>query len=45
MAIFASLFLGKLGQENVFYDIRERKNVFLGFKTKNLKKSKNWHFS
>ena len=40
MAIFASFFLGKLGKENVFYDIREWKNVFLGFKTKNFKKSK-----
>ena len=38
-------FLGNIGQENVFYDILERKNTFLGYKNKNLKKSKNWHFS
>ena len=38
-------FLGNIGQENVFYDIRERKNPFLGYKNKKLKKSKNWHFS
>ena len=39
------LFLGNIGQENVFYDILERKNAFLSFKNKNFKKSKNWHFS
>ena len=38
-------FLGNTGQENVFYDILERKNVFLGYKKKKFKKSKNWHFS
>ena len=38
-------FLGKIGQENVFYDILERKNAFLGYKNKKFKKSKNWHFS
>ena len=30
MAIFPSFFLGNLNQENVFYDILKRKNVFLG---------------
>ena len=39
------LFLGNIGQENVFYDIVERKNAFLGYKNKKFKKSKNWHFS
>ena len=39
------LFLGNIGQENVFYDIRERKNAFLRYKNKKFKKSKNWHFS
>ena len=39
------LFLGKIGQENVFYDIIKRKNAFLGKNIKKLKKSKNWHFS
>ena len=38
-------FLGNKGQENVFYDILERKNDFLGYKKKQFKKSKNWHFS
>ena len=38
-------FLGNIGQENVFYDILERKNAFLGYKNKKSKKSKNWHFS
>ena len=37
-------FLGNIGQENVFYDIVERKNAFLGYKNKKFKKSKNWHF-
>ena len=32
-------------QENVFYDILEEKNAFLGNKNKKFKKSKNWHFS
>ena len=34
-------FLGKIGKENVFYDILERKNAFLGYKSKKFKKSKN----
>ena len=38
-------FLVNIGQENVFYDILERKNGFLGYKNKKLKKSGNWHFS
>ena len=43
---FLKLFvLGNLGKENVFYDILERKNAFLGYNNKKLKKSKNWHFS
>ena len=37
--------LGNTSQENVFYDTLERKNAFLGYKKKKLKKSKNWHFS
>ena len=31
-----SFFLGNIGQEHVFYDILEQKNVFLGFKNKKL---------
>ena len=42
---FQLFFLGNIGQENVFYDILKRKNAFLGYKNKKLKKSKNWHFS
>ena len=38
-------FLGNIGQENVFYDILERKNAFLGYQNKQFKKSKSWHFS
>ena len=41
---FQIFFLGTIGQENVFYDILERKNAFRGFKNKTFKKSKNWHF-
>ena len=46
MASFPTSFLGNIvGQENVFYDILQQKNDFLGFKNKKFKKSKNWHFS
>ena len=38
-------FWGNIGQQNVFYDILERKNAFLVYKNKKFKKSKNWHFS
>ena len=41
MAIFPKFFLGNTGKENVFYDILERRNVFLGYKKKKFKKSKN----
>ena len=34
-------FLGNIGEENVFYDILEQKNTFLGYKNKKFKKSKN----
>ena len=36
-----SLFLDNITQENVFYNILERKNAFLGYKKKKFKKSKN----
>ena len=42
---FIFFFVGNIGQENVFYDILDRKNVFLAGKNKKFKKSKNWHFS
>ena len=35
-------FLGNIGQDNVFYDILEGKNAFLGNKNKKFKKSKNF---
>ena len=38
-------FKENIGQENVFYDILERKNVFLGYKNTKVKKSKYWDFS
>ena len=38
------IFLGNTGQENVFYDILERKNAFLGYKNKKFKKAENRHF-
>ena len=34
---FSNFFLGDRGQENVFYDILERKNAFLGYKTRRSK--------
>ena len=43
---FPHLFiLGNIGQKNVFQDILEDKNAFLGYKSKKLKKSKNGDFS
>ena len=39
------LISGNIGPQIVFYDSLERKNTFLGYKNKNIKKSKNWHFS
>ena len=38
------LFLCIIAQENVFYDILERKNACLGYKNKQFKKSKNYDF-
>ena len=42
---FQRLFLGNIGQDNVFYDLQERKNACLGSKNKKFNKLKNWHFS
>ena len=33
-------FLGNIGQQNVFYDILERKTAVLGYENKKFKKSK-----
>ena len=38
-------FKGNIGQENVFYDILERKNVVLRYKNKKVKKWNNYYFS
>ena len=41
LAIFPSFFfLGSIGQQNVFYDILERKNGFLGSKNSKFKSGK-----
>ena len=40
MAIFRTFFLGKLGQENLFNDIGEWRNAFLGYKNKLFKSRK-----
>ena len=46
MAIFPTLFfLSNIGQENVFYDILERKNVFLGYKNNKFKNLQKLTFS
>ena len=42
---YFKLFLGNIARQNVVYDIQERKDAFLGYKNKKLKKSKYWHFS
>ena len=39
--LFQIFFFGKIGQENVFDDILERQNAFLGYKNKKFKKWKN----
>ena len=45
LPFFKVFLLGKIGQENVFYDILQRKNACLGYKNKKFKKSKSCHFS
>ena len=42
---FLQPILGNISQEDVVYDILDRKNASLGYKNKKLKKSKNSHFS
>ena len=44
MAIFPTFFFARIGQENVFYDILERKHAVLGYKNKKFKKSKHRQF-
>ena len=38
MIICLAFFLGKIGHENVFYDILERKNASLGYKKQEVQK-------
>ena len=40
ISIFPTFFLGNIDQENVFYDILEGKNTFLGYKKKTSKSQK-----
>ena len=42
--LFQLFFLRNLEQENVFYDILEQKNAFLGYKNKKFKKEKKMTF-
>ena len=42
---FHVFFLSNIGLEILFYNILERKNDFLAYKKKKIKKTKNWHFS
>ena len=39
-----SFFLGNIGQENVFYNILEQKNVFLALKKKEVEKVEKLRF-
>ena len=41
---FQLVFSGNIGEENVFYDIVERKTAFLGNKNKNFKKDEKLTF-
>ena len=45
LPFFHFFFVGNISQENVFYDILERKNAFVAYKSKKFKKSKNSDFS
>ena len=40
MAIFSTFYWGNIGQKNVYDDILERKNAFLGYNNKKFKQSK-----
>ena len=45
MTVVPPFFLGNIVQENIFDEIVEQNNAFLGYKNKQFRKSKNWHFS
>ena len=38
---FSTFFVANIGQKNLFYDIVQRKNTFVGCKNKKIKTSKN----
>ena len=38
--LFQLFFLGNIDQENIFYNIQERKNAFLAYKNRSLKSRK-----
>ena len=44
-SFFRLFFLRNIGQENIFYDILEPKNAFLGYNNKKSKLSQIWRFS
>ena len=44
-SFFQLFFWAISARVNVFYDILEGKNAFLGYKNNKFKKSKKWHFS
>ena len=41
MTISPTFFLGNIGQKNVFHDTIKRKNAYLGYKKKKIKRTKN----
>ena len=45
LAIFPTFYFCIISEENVFYDILEQNNMFLGYQNKMFKKAKDWHFS
>ena len=44
LPFFQLFFLGNIGQENVFYEILERKNAFLGYKKQEVEKAQKLTF-
>ena len=44
LLFFQTLFLGNIGQENMFCDSLERKNAFLGYKKQELQKLEKLRF-
>ena len=45
LKIFHLFIFGKIREENVFDNIRERKKAFLDYKNQKVKTVKNWDFS